>query len=193
MLTLPSHQTLALRKPLIILILFCFLLQTGGLLLLMYSKQMALKREMKARLKADSNQPGQTFLELELKNGEPIAASFEWEEEGDEFRYNGSIYDVIEKKIIGNKLYVRCVDDKHEAAVMKVAEELHKREHRGDQPYSAPLYQLLSLLLFDQHNCSQPVAITYLIQHIDQYHASFSPIVIDILSPPPRTANLIYC
>jgi hypothetical protein len=161
--------------------------------LLMYSKQMALKREMKARLKADPEQPGQTFLEFELKNGEPIAASFEWEEDGDEFRYNGSIYDVVEKKVVGNTLYMRCIDDKDEAAAIKIIEELHKKERRSDQPYSAPLYQLLSILLFDQHNCSQPVAITYPIQHIDNYHAFFTPIVIDILSPPPRTDNLVYC
>ena len=160
---------------------------------MMYSKQMALKREMKARLRANPDQPGQAFLEFELNNGEPIAASFEWEEDGDEFRYNGSIYDVIEKKIVGNRMYLRCIDDKDEATAMKIVEELHKKDHRRDQPYSSPVYQLLSLLLFDQHNCNQPFAMTYPIQHIDNYHAFFTPIVIDILSPPPRTDDTVYC
>src|SRR6185369_6504817 len=104
----------------------------------MYSKQMALKREMKARLRANPDQPGQAFLEFELNKGEPIAASFEWEEDGDEFRYNGSIYDVIEKKIVGNRMYLRCIDDKDEATAMKIVEELHKKDHRRDQPYSSP-------------------------------------------------------
>jgi len=154
---------------------------------------MSLKREMKERLKANPEQPGQTVLEFDLRNGEPIAASFEWEEDGDEFRYNGSIYDVIEKKMIGNKLHIRCIDDKDEAAAMKIIEELHKKDQRRDQPYSAPLFQLLSLQLFDQHNCNQPFSQPTVIQHIDHYQAFFTPIVIDILSPPPRIHSTFYC
>ena len=161
--------------------------------MLMNSRQMALKREMKARLRANPEQPGQTVLEFELQKGEPIAASFEWEEDGDEFRYNGSIYDVIEKKTIGNKLHIRCIDDKDEAAAMKIIEELHKKEHRRDQPFSAPLYQLLSLMLFDQHNCCQLAVMARPAQHIEHYNASFTPVVIDILSPPPRRSSISYC
>ena len=161
--------------------------------MLMYSRQMALKREMKARLRANPEQPGQTVLDFELQDGKPIAASFEWEEDGDEFRYNGSIYDVIEKKMIGNKLHLRCIDDKDEAAAMRIMEELHKKEHRGDQSYSVPLYQLLALLLFNEHNYREPLDIDYPIQHIEHYCASFSPVVIDILIPPPRRNSIASC
>jgi len=182
-----------LRKPLIILVLFCFLLQTGGLLLLMYSRQMSLKKEMKARLRANPEQPGQTVLEFELRDGQPIAASFEWEDDGDEFRFNGSIYDVIEKKIVGSKLLIRCIDDKDEAAAIKIIEELHKKEGKRDQPYSVPLSQLLSLLLFDQHNCSEPIIAINPLLHIENYHSLITPVIIDILSPPPRVSHITYC
>lgn len=148
---------------------------------------------MKARLRINPEYPGQTVLEFDLRDGQPVAASFEWEEDGDEFRFNGSIYDVIEKKISGSKLHIRCIDDEDEAAAIKVIEELQKKEGRRGEPYSVPLYQLLSLLLFDQHNCSDPVAVICPLLHIDNYHSSTLPVIIDILSPPPRISSVTYC
>jgi hypothetical protein len=184
------HQ---LRKLLIILLVSCFILQTGGLLLVMYLRQMELKREMKARLRADPDQPGQIVLEFDLANGKPIAPSFEWEEEGQEFRFNGSIYDVLEKKLTGDKLYLRCIDDKNEAAVIKMLDELHKKDATRDQPFSSPVHQLLTLLLFHQDNSPEFLYLTASIPLTDRYNAFVKKVIIDILAPPPRSHSSFYC
>lgn len=159
----------------------------------MYMRQMELKQEMKARLKADRDQPGQIVLEFDLANGKPVASSFEWEEEGEEFRYNGSIYDVLEKKITGNKLYLRCIDDKNEASVMRIIEDLHKKNPAGDQPFSSPVHQLLTLLLFHQDNSPEFFCVTSFTPHIGHYKPLLKNVIIDILAPPPRKSTRSYC
>ena len=156
----------------------------------MYSRQMALKREMKARLRSDPNQFEQTVLEFELVRGEPVAPSFEWEEEEDEFRYNGSIYDVIEKKITGSLMILRCIDDKQESDIINKIEELQKKQPGNKSSEPAPMQQLLSMLLFNQHNGYEQANLFSPLHHIDHYIESFNMIIIDIQSPPPRRVIL---
>jgi hypothetical protein len=181
-----------LKKPIVILLLVCFLLQAGGLWLLMYCRQMTLKREMKTMLRSYPNRFGQIVLEFELVKGKPVAPSFEWEGE-DEFRYNRSIYDVVEKKVTGNTLQVRCIDDKKEADIMNKIEDLGKKEQDDKKSRPACLHQLLSLLLFYQQNCYEPVTFFSSLLHIDDYRAFFNHITIDIIAPPPRQPGLFNC
>lgn len=54
---------------------------------------------MKSRLRTNPGQFEQAVFEFELVNGKLVTPSFEWEEEDDEFQYNGSMFDVIDKKI----------------------------------------------------------------------------------------------
>ena len=190
---MPPGQSQAVRKPIIILLLSSFLLQAGGLWLLMYSRQMALKREMKSRLRFNPNQFDQVVFEFELVKGEPVASSFEWEEEEDEFRYNGSIYDVIDKKITGNILQLRCIDDKKEADIIKKMGDLKKSEQGSNKSGLIPIQQLLSLLLFYQHNGYEPANLISSLYHIDHYSDSFNMIIIDIVAPPPRKGSLLNC
>lgn len=184
MLTLPLSNSFV-RKPVVILLLFSFLLQAGGLWLLLYAKQVALKREMKARLRSHPGEFEQTILEFELVNGEPKASSFEWKDDRKEFRYKGSMYDVIETEVTGDVLRIRCIDDKKESALLKKMEELGKSE-RGTKDSLIPMLQLLSLLLFDQHNHEETTGTQSPLHHIDYYRESLTPSVIDINSPPPK-------
>lgn len=154
---------------------------------------MALKREMRLRLRSDPNEFEQTVFQFELVKGEPVAASFEWEDDGEEFRYDGSMYDVIEKKATGNILQVRCIEDKKEAGIMKKMEELKKNRRGNNKSGAIPVQQLLSLLLFNQHNCNELSASFSSLLHIDHYNASFDPIIIDVIAPPPRRISLFNC
>ncbi len=141
---------------------------------------------MRSLLRSNPNQFEQTVFEFDLVNGQPTASSFEWEEEEDEFRYNGSIYDVIEKKITGTLLYIRCINDKDETAIIKKMEDLQRTGRGNNKPGALPMQQLLSLLLFDQHNSCESNTLFSPLHHNDHYFESFTPVIIDILAPPPR-------
>ena len=127
----------------------------------------------------------QTEFEFILINGKTADPSFVWEDE-DEFRYNGSIYDVIEKKVSGDKLQLRCIDDAKETALIKKMETLQKEQH-GDQQKSRAvlLQQLLSLLFFHPYYC-EPAAESSVLVHVNHNYASFTSVATDIVTPPPR-------
>lgn len=161
--------------------------------MLLFSRQMAVKHEMKARLRSNPGEFEQTIFEFELVNGEPVAASFEWEEKGSEFSYHGSMYDVIEKKITGNILQLRCIDDKKEADIIRKMERLGQQERKGNKAGIASLQEFLSLLLFNQHNCADPVNSKLSPDHFDQYRNTFIAFVSDIISPPPKRIVVTYC
>ena len=146
---------------------------------------MTLKQEMRSKLRLILKPAEQTEFEFRLINGEPADPSFVWEDD-DEFRYNGSIYDVIEKKIAGDKLKLRCIDDVKEAALVKKMETLQKEQH-GDQQKSRAvlLQQLLSLLFFHPYYC-EPAAESSVLVHVDHNYASFASVAKDIVTPPPR-------
>ena len=143
---------------------------------------------MKARLRANPDQFEQTVFEFNLIDGTPADPSFEWEEE-DEFRYRGSIFDVIEKKISGNKLKIRCIDDKDEASVIRKMNELDKSTDR-DKKGLVSVQQFLSLLLFKDHNCCEFVPSIPSLLHTEHYNKSLNPDFADIIIPPPRCLRI---
>jgi hypothetical protein len=158
----------------------------------MLSRQLILKQEMKAKLRTEPDQFEHTVLEFELVNGKPVAASFEWDGD-DEFWYNGSIYDIIEKRVTGNKLRIRCIDDTQEAALIKKMEALEKTSPGNNKSDAFALEQLLSLVLFNQHNFSEPVSLFSQVLQNDHYRESFNNIIIDIKVPPPRIMSPFGC
>ena len=52
-----------------------------------------------------------------------------WEEEN-EFRYNDEMYDVIEKKMQGNRMLIRCIQDEKETSLLN--EYQKNRKHHPD-------------------------------------------------------------
>ena len=182
-----------MRNSVIIgLLLISLVLQTGGLHLLMQYRQMYLKRQMKVKLKANPGEFEQTVFEFELVNGKPTELSFEWEEEGDEFRLNGAMYDVIEKKIKGNRLLVRCISDKDEDNIIRKIEALN-RGSRHKKTEALKLQQWLSLLLFNQHNCCELIAAEIMLFHTGYYNLSLNTVFEEITIPPPRNKHLQNC
>jgi hypothetical protein len=176
------------RKPAIILLLLCFLLQTGGLLLFLFFRQQELKKEIKAKLRANPDLFAQTRFEFKLVKGKVVAPGFEWEEENEEFQYNGSMYDVIHAEVAGNILYVCCVDDENETEILNQIEYLQQKEHRNKKSWPLQFQKLLSVLLFYQDTgvtVTQPASL----HHQDHYCETARLVILDILSPPPRTLN----
>jgi hypothetical protein len=164
------------------------LLQTGGLLLFLFFRQQELKKEMKAKLRANPQLFAQTRFEFEIAKGKVVAPGFEWEEENEEFQYKGSMYDVIHAEVSGNILYVRCVDDEKETEILNQIEYLQQKEHSNKKSWPLQFQKLLSVLLFYQDTKSgmtQPVPLN----HHDHYRETAPLVILDILSPPPRTVN----
>ena len=68
---------------------------------------------MKAFLRDQENHKDVVELSFSKKEAEQL----EWEEEM-EFNYKGEMYDVVEKKVEGNRVTVRCIPDTKEDALL---------------------------------------------------------------------------
>ena len=151
----------------------------------MLSQQFSLKLEMQASLRANPDQFNHSVFEFDLVNGKPSAPSFQWDGD-DEFWYGGSIYDVIDKKITGNKMTILGINDTQENDLIKKMEEIEKKSagHNKSEPFA--MQQLLSLILFNQNNCVETVLHPIPILYTDHYCKSIKNVIVDINVPPPR-------
>ncbi|HET6995231.1 MAG TPA: hypothetical protein VFI06_09640 [Chitinophagaceae bacterium] len=143
---------------------------------------------MKAKLRGNPELFAQTKFEFELVQGNVVAPGFEWEEENEEFRYNGSMYDVIHAEVAGNILHVRCVDDAKETDILKQIEYLQEKTHRNKKSWPLQFQKLLSVLLFcpdTEGSVTKPASL----HHQDHYREKAPLVILDILSPPPRRVN----
>jgi hypothetical protein len=105
-----------------------------------------------------------------------------------EFKYNGDMYDIVEKKETDEQLIVTCINDTKEK---KLEEEFEKRVHRNSteekQRPSTNNYNFVSLSepVQSENAGTTPVCESKLNYWLNEFYRSIQP---DIPSPPPRLA-----
>ena len=107
------------------------------------------------------------------------AKRLEWEDEN-EFRYQGQMYDVIEKKIIGNQLVFHCVSDKKETALLQEYQKNTKRHSS-----TSIIFQLITaqFVLPNNYQLLQPVSMVQ--KYFTGYLFCLQNPVSTIVPPPP--------
>lgn len=122
---------------------------------------------------------------LETIELEKNAAAIEWEEEGEEFFFNNSMYDVKRIEKINGKTFLYCINDDKENALLKkmvVATEKNQKEKKNHSfKFQLPYFLVTTTFL--------PVPSSIPVQHI---FSPFSESAIylsgDIVIPPPKFA-----
>src|SRR5215510_10895581 len=105
-------------------------MQVIGYYLVFRIRQLELKSEVWLYLKAHSEDEHLTTFVFTIDNGKVLDERFEWEEEN-EFSLEGSMYDVVDQKIKGNKITIRCVKDDQENELLSSFAHLQKRQQDG--------------------------------------------------------------
>ena len=130
------------------------------------------------------------MIELLIFNKEDIEKGridFRWIHSR-EFKYNGDMYDIVEKKETDEQLIVYCINDTKEK---KLEEEFEKRVHRNSteekQRPSINNYNFVSLSepVQSENAGTTPVCKSKLNYWLNEFYRSIQP---DIPSPPPRLA-----
>jgi len=107
-----------------------------------------------------------------------------WEGD-DEFRVSGEMYDVIEKKIQGEKLIIRCISDKKETALLKNYEKTNREDNSKSR--SALLVKLISSFYLSETNNVICIDNNLALLHISFQQRIFSTHRHDVLTPPPQS------
>ncbi|MBC7588449.1 MAG: hypothetical protein H7178_08815 [Chitinophagaceae bacterium] len=173
-----------MRKLISILILASLLVYTGGNFVVFKCKQAALKQEMKAYLKANPNSSLATKFIFALQDLTSNHIDFQWEKYGDEFMYNGEMYDAVSTAQSNGTISIVAIRDNDENALMKNYETLLK--HQTNKSAQANLLKFFSaFFLFDQSIATQFSSAAFIV-HSSSYTLSFCNGVQFIDTPPPQ-------
>jgi len=116
--------------------------------ILFHLQQAGIKAEMKRQVKLQLSKSETENFIFALDNQEPFG-NLNWD--GDlEFNFNGEMYDVISKRIEGNKLIVQCINDKKETALVNKLCDSWKENDRSNK-MANELFQILQTL-FHENN-----------------------------------------
>jgi hypothetical protein len=106
-----------------------------------------------------------------------------WEGD-DEFKLNGQMYDVIEKKIENGKLILRCIIDKKETALIQMFHQMNNESNSKRK--LALLMQLVNSSYLAVKNSETLITYRPVPSSIHPPTDSFSSEAPDVLTPPPQ-------
>jgi len=167
-----------------ILIITCLLVYIGGYHLVYAVYQLGIKQEMKAYLKSHKDINYGSYFQFRLDKQKVQDASFEWEEENEEFRYRGDYYDIVSIQSNADSIQICALKDGRENDLEKKLTAIHSQP---DQSQTASIsfikhfpafYFSRNSLVFSPHNTHSGYPITATIGRVTDK--------ADILTPPPR-------
>lgn len=140
---------------------------------------------MKEFLRANRNQEGvEQFAFLPEKDGS--INGLQWENKN-EFRLNGQMYDVVEKRIENGRVIISCINDKREAALIKDYENARKDDFGSSSSKRPMTFLKLMTSLFTIPIIVEPGKPLIGNSYPSAYNKMFIPSrSIEVLSPPPQ-------
>lgn len=177
-----------MKKIIAILLLISFGIQVAGYHLFFHIRKWEIKSSARKNRRRNSSRENELqFIfpltgRLQLTNSQP-----EWEDDH-EFRLNGHMYDVIEKRIVGDTIYVRCVADEKETRLIEKYNEQNKDDFSNTtKNKSGFLLKLINSLYTytDQHEYMLVVSSKE--KYRDDYRQTGISRSYEVLTPPPQT------
>lgn len=176
----------AVKRTATILVLCCLLIYMGGYQLIMFGYQLGIKADMKVWLRQNRASGYNTVFSFAATNKAITDPSLRWEEEGEEFYYNGNMYDVVSIGYANGKATVYCINDKEENKLSRLADEL-RQKHSKESTDAKSIFRKILIIAFDLQQ-EPDTAMQVLVQKkiLTQELRQWNNPVTDILSPPPE-------
>ena len=143
-------------------------------------------RQLKAEIKRNLRRAGNRKDVMELAFTTSQMRELEWEEEH-EFRWNGEMYDVIEKRTEQDKILIRCIADKKEKLLL---EEYQKNIEKNQGWGKASLVKLLTANYLIPAISLPAIPQRNLSKNYFSFSSCLCSIPHAILTPPPKFADL---
>jgi len=171
-----------MKKIIAFILLVCLFFNLSGYHLFFYLRKQELKTDMKEFLRSSAiNKDIEQFV---FSLDKDLVAGVEWEGEN-EFRLNGEMYDVVEKKVEDNKIVIRCISDKKETALLKKYEKINHEDNSKSR--SALLVKLISSFYLSVANNVICINNNLALLHISFQQEIISSFRHDVLTPPPQS------
>lgn len=180
-----------MKRTATILVLCCLLIYMGGYQLIMFGYQLGIKADMKVWLRQHRENAYTTMFSFTAANETISDPSVIWEEEGAEFYYKGSMYDVVSIEYANGKATVYCINDQEENKLSKLAEEL-RQKHSKESTGAKSVFRKILVTAFDlQEEPDTAMLVVTAKKTILQKLSQWDNPVTDILSPPPECGYIL--
>jgi hypothetical protein len=167
-----------MKKLFAIAFVSLFLLHFAGVYTYFGVRLVAIRQEMKAKLKALPEEQLEKII-LSKKNFQKVAV------EENEIELNGKMYDIAKIEGHGNEYIVYALHDEHEDNLLSFLNEIVKRASNDKKPVPSQLLQFLSLIFIPSFN-SFSFGQTATEKHFCLYSNFYSSFRSSIESPPPK-------
>lgn len=176
-----------MKKAASVILLFCLLVFTGGYHLIVAGYRVGLKKEIRTGLLQNpKSNITQTFHFTTIGN-DIQNISFSWVDEGEEFTYDGTLYDVVSILYQNNQVSIECYRDKEETKLVKLIAEIQQKQNRQPSGSKSVIHKMMQMVM-EVH--TSPGQFKYRVKR--NTFSSFSLLPIKghtaIVSPPPETA-----
>lgn len=177
----------ALKKAFVILLLLSFFVQITGYHLYFHYRQIDMKRAVRKRMRRKVA-PSMTELIVFPLESDDKETMPEWIGRY-EFTFRGEMYDVLEKRIEGDKLIIRCLNDKKEKNLIDYYKNLTRKDFGEKSKKRTSL-----LLKLASHFCTSvadSVATAVLNSRKlkgDRQQHSLAFVTSEVPTPPPQGA-----
>lgn len=175
-----------MKKILSIFLLSVFLFDLFGYFPLFKIAQYKIQKEVKKLLKGsipENEQVVITVLSKKINN-------LDWEKEGKEFRYNGTMYDVIKTETKGKFVYYHCINDKQETQLFVHLEDLVNQQMNNDKsPIGKTAKNIAKMFSAFKYIHSSGFIFTPNYSYISKnffYSTFFHPVFLEVFIPPPE-------
>jgi hypothetical protein len=183
--TLAVDYYLLLKKIFAILLLASFSVQLTGYHLYFHFMQQDIKSTVKKKIR--SNIETKITEQFVFSLSETNAGKLPQWEGDDEFRLNGEMYDVVDKKVENGEMIITCISDKKETELINNYKDVAGKDFGGSSKKRAALILKLvntfyAIVENTVNNIHSPSAKTGFVNN--KYPLSFS--TIEVLTPPPQ-------
>lgn len=150
--------------------------------LVFHLQQAAIKVEMRKMIRSSLSKAERETFSFSL-NDQAALSKLEWEG-GHEFRLNGKMYDVIEKRRENGELSICCISDDKETLLLNRLIDDWKENDRSNK-IPGQLFQLLQTLFHE--NNSNEITLQIANAYCSLFALDKLPLQIKkILTPPPQ-------
>lgn len=130
------------------------LLYAGGYHLAYHIYQFGLKSEMKSYILSHKETGLGDRIFITTVDGKISDSHFHWEEEGEEFTYKGSLYDVVSLSANSQGLLITCIKDRAENYLEAQMISLRQKEHSSKKNASISQFKFQP---FCQSECKKVI------------------------------------
>lgn len=175
-----------MKKAWAIVVLFCLLFTLTGFRAIFRLRRAEIKAQVRRSIRNRKSNEGLTEFRFNLQDKEQLSR-IKWED-GNEFRFEDHLYDVVERKTEGDTLTLLCLPDSKEEELIKAYEKMSEEQRRPVNSSSFSLFKLLRSLFFPPGAPATPpllagkppLSYRYLLYFFSPYQP--------VQTPPPRVA-----